>query len=72
MKSLESLRKEATALASGSSFELWVPDTITVNGRMTRRDLAMASLLDGILALGFMPDGMTPGEGGATYRYRRE
>jgi hypothetical protein len=31
----------------------------------------MTVLLDAILALGFMPDGHTPGTGGGTYRYRR-
>jgi hypothetical protein len=72
VKSIETLREEAVVLAARSdAFELWVPETLTLNGQVTRRDIAMAILLDAILGLGFMPDGLVAGTGGATYRYRR-
>jgi hypothetical protein len=72
-ESVESLRERATALADGSkSFELWIPEALTLNGQAVKKDLAMAVLLDAILGLGFMPDGLTAGAGGATYRYRRD
>jgi hypothetical protein len=72
VKSVEELREEAADLAAReSAFELWVPETLTLNGHAVRKDLAMAVLLDAILAFGFMPDGPTAGVGGATYRYRR-
>jgi hypothetical protein len=58
--------------AHGDAFELWVPEAFTLQGRVVRRDVAMAVLLDAILGLGFMPDGLTSGTGGATYRYRRQ
>jgi hypothetical protein len=70
--SVEQLREQAAAAArSGDIFALWVPDELTLNGQLVRRDVGMAILVDAILALGFMPDGLTEGAGGATYRYRR-
>ncbi len=71
-QTVEALRDEVRTLAAhGEAFELWVPDTLTMGGQVVRKDFAMAVLLDAILALGFMPDGLTVGTGGATYRYRR-
>jgi hypothetical protein len=70
--SVEGLREQAAAVAKGGhTFSLWVPDALTLNGQPVRRDVGMAILLDAILALGFMPDGLTESAGGATYRYRR-
>ena len=72
MKSVESLREEATSLAVGADrFELSLPEALSVGGSPVPKDLAMAVLLDAILALGFMPDGVTTGATGAIYRYRR-
>jgi hypothetical protein len=66
------LRAEARKLAKGGDrFELWVPDTLLIDGRGVPKDIGMAILVDEILSLGFMPDGLTQGMGGATYRYRR-
>ena len=72
MQSVEKLREEASALAAGGdAFELWIPETLTMRGDVVRNDVAMAVLLDTILGLSFMPEGLTAGVDGATYRYRR-
>jgi hypothetical protein len=71
--SLEVLRAQVAAIPSDvDARELWVPESLTSHGKPIRQDIAMAILLDDILARGFMPDGKVDGRGGVTYRYRRE
>jgi hypothetical protein len=54
------------------SFDLWVPHILTLNGEPVTNDLAMAIVLDALLARGLFPDGFVEGEGGRLYRYRVE
>jgi len=60
------------AAAIGTRYELWVPDALTWRGGPVRQDIAMALILDALLAKSFHPDGMVPGTGGRLYRYVRE
>ena len=53
----------------GQRWELWVPELLRLRGARVGDDIAMAILLDALLAKGFYPDGFTDGEGGRTYRY---
>jgi hypothetical protein len=54
------------------SFELWVADSLTLRGSPVAHDIAMALIVDRLAALGWVTDGVTPGDGGRTYKYRRE
>jgi hypothetical protein len=53
----------------GQRWELWVPELLRLRGARVGDDIAMAILLDALLAKGFYPDGFTEGEGGRTYYY---
>ncbi len=53
----------------GQRCELWVPELLRLRGARVGDDIAMAVVLDALLAKGFYPDGFTEGEGGRTYRY---
>ena len=57
------------AHAVGQRWELWVPELLRLRGVRVGDDIAMAILLDALLAKGFYPDGVTEGEGGRTCRY---
>ena len=52
-----------------ASFDLWVPDALTFRGQAVAQNLAMAMVLDAILAKQCSPDGFEPGENGRLYRY---
>ena len=52
-------------------FELWVPTQLTFCRAGIRPDVAMAVVLDRLLARGLMPDGFTQAENGRVYRYKR-
>jgi hypothetical protein len=52
------------------SFELWVPQELTLRGKPAGLDVAMAIVLDKILGMGFQPDGFSEAEGGRVYRYK--
>lgn len=52
-----------------STFDLWVPQTLTLKEHPIDRATAMAILLDSILQRGLFPDGFTEGAGGRTYHY---
>jgi hypothetical protein len=67
---LEDLRAQIDALPAGQrSFDLWVPDELTSGGAPIRSDMAMAVLVDGLLARGLFPAGYSAGTGGRTYHY---
>ncbi len=54
------------------SFELWVSDDLTLKGSPVAHDIAMSVIVDRLAALGWISDEVTPGDGGRTYKYRRE
>jgi hypothetical protein len=55
-----------------TNFDLWVPVRLTLRGAEVPSDVAMAVLLDRLLAKGFMPAGFTQEANGRTYHYKRE
>jgi hypothetical protein len=55
--------------AHPSRIDLWVPAALTLRGQPVRADVAVAIIVDALLALGYMPDGFTPGPGGRRYHY---
>jgi hypothetical protein len=61
---------KAMNVESRATFELWVPQDLTLDGEPTPQDVAMALVGDQLLDKGFEPDGFTDGEGGRTYKYR--
>jgi hypothetical protein len=56
--------------AQGQSFELWIPQHLTLRGQPARADVAGAIILDKILGMGYEPDGFSEADGGRIYRYR--
>ena len=52
--------------------DLWVPDELTLCGRVVAHDIALAIVLDRILARGLFPAGFSRGNGGRLYHYKRE
>jgi hypothetical protein len=57
---------------AADSFTLWVPDRVSHRGEVIAQDLAMAIVVDQLLARSFFPDGFESGDKGRLYRYRRE
>ena len=55
-----------------SSFTLWVPGSLTLGGNPVAQDVAMAVVLDRVLAKGFFPDGFVAEGTGRRYNYRFE
>ena len=66
---LSHVRDLGAAAKKTSRFDLWVPDALTLQGAPISRDVAMAILVDQILAVGYMPDGFTATIGGRHYHY---
>ena len=56
----------------GEVHELSVPDLLTFRGERVAHDIAMAILLDALLAKGLFPAGFGSEPGGRTYRYQFE
>jgi hypothetical protein len=69
LEKIAALSPEPTS--SIETFELDVPQHLTLSGRPVAPDVAMAVILDGLFAKGFDPDGFEPRPGGRRYRYRR-
>jgi hypothetical protein len=69
---VESLISELGGIVpvGSQSFELWVPQQLTLRGQPVRADVAGAVILDKILGMGFQPDGFSEAEGGRVYRYK--
>ena len=61
---------DAVSTAESQSFEIWIPQHLTLRGQAARADVAMAVILDKILGRGYEPDGFAEAEGGRVYRYR--
>jgi hypothetical protein len=67
---VEALLEQIDGTAGESTnFNLWVPDQLTWYGEPVRADIAMAVVVDRLLAKGFMPAGFTQGINGRTYHY---
>ena len=54
------------------SCELSISDNLTLDGQPVPQDVAMAIIMDGLLANGFFPDGFKVVPGGKRYKYKRE
>jgi hypothetical protein len=66
------LNEVAQWSGAAASADLWVPDELTLQGRVVGKDIAMAIVLDKILALGLFPSGFSTRDGGRLYHYKRE
>ena len=58
--------------ADADAADLWVPATLTLEGRAVPQDVAMAIVGDRALSRSFFPNGFSPGNGGRLYHYKRE
>lgn len=69
---VEGLISELGSIAPGGnqSFQLWVPQELTLRGKPVRWDAVRAILLDKTLAMGFTLDGFTAAEGGTFYKFK--
>jgi len=56
---------------SPKSFELEIPSDLTLRGNPVPNDVAMAIIVDAILAKGYWPDGYTESATGRVYKYVR-
>jgi hypothetical protein len=71
--SVEALLNEVAKWSdAAASADLWVPDELTLQGQVVGKDIAMAIVLNKILALGLFPSGFSTGGGGRLYHYKRE
>lgn len=68
----ELLSKVSAISPDTTTFELWVPSTLTLSGSHVAPDVAMSMVLDRLLGLGMYPAGMDRRPGGTIYRYARE
>ena len=55
---------------TGSTYSLWVPDILTFRGGLVAHDIAMAIVLDALLAKELFPAGFRSERGGRHYTYR--
>jgi hypothetical protein len=55
-----------------TSIELGVSDTLSFQGKPVPQDIAMAIVLDALLARGYVPNGVAEEPGGHRYRYVRD
>jgi hypothetical protein len=70
---VESLLATVAGITNGqTSFELFVPDQVTLKGEAIRQDAAMAVVLDKILGHDLFPAGFEERTGGRLYKYRKE
>ena len=69
---IEVLLEEIDSVPEGATnFDLWVPIQLTIRGEAISADVAMAVVLDRMLAKDFLPAGYTQGINGRTYHYSR-
>ena len=67
---VEELLAKVEAMPAGTStFELFVPAELTLEGRSIRPDLAMALVVDQLLARGLFPRGFDQRPTGRRYKY---
>lgn len=55
-----------------TTFDLWVPETLILQGSEVSPDVAMALVLDKVLKLRLSPNGFISEPGGRLYKYRSE
>jgi hypothetical protein len=55
-----------------TTFELWVPERLSLHDQPVALDIAMAIVLDALLNKEMFPDGFIRGDGGRYYKYRLE
>lgn len=67
---VEAVLSQLDTIPSGASFELWIPQHLTLGGQPARADVAGAVILDKILGMDYEPDGFTEADGGRVYRYK--
>ena len=73
VSSVESLLASVSAITNAqTSFELFVPAQLTLKGESVRQDVAMAIVLDKILAHDLIPAGFEEQPGGRLYKYQKE
>jgi len=68
---VETLLSDIGGAASGNqSFDLWVPNDLTLRGRPACTDIAMTIVLDKVRTMGFEPDGFVQTKNGRVYKYK--
>jgi hypothetical protein len=67
---VEAVLSQLDSIPDRPSFELWIPQHLTLRGQSAQADVAMAVILDKILDMGYEPDGFSEAGGGRIYRYR--
>jgi hypothetical protein len=67
---VEAVLAQLDEIPSGQSFELWVPQHLTLRGQVTLPEVAMAIILDKILGMACEPDGFSEADGGRIYRFK--
>jgi hypothetical protein len=69
--SVKGLLAKVEALPDGTkSFELFVPQDLTMQGRPVAQNMAMALVLDRLLGRGLFPDGFEQRPTGRRYKYK--
>ena len=69
--SVEALVRRVAEIPVGTTrFELFVPSELTWRSWTMNHDLAMATVLHGLLAKGLFPDGFEERPTGRIYRYK--
>jgi hypothetical protein len=67
---VEELLSQVDLIPEGQqSFKLWVPQRLSWKNQPIASDVAMAIVLDALLAKGFFPSGFEEGVGGRLYDY---
>lgn len=70
---IESLLAQVEAIPAGTkSFELFVPQSLTWEGRAIDQNPAMAVVLDKLLGKGLFPDGFEQRPNGRRYKYKAD
>ena len=70
---LENLLAHVEAIPpSATSIDLWVPEHLTLGKSEVSQDIAMAMLLDRLVARNLFPRGFRAEAGGRVYQYRSE
>jgi len=68
---IEDLLAKVDAIPEGTkTFELYVPQSLTMEGRSVAQNLAMAVVLDRLLGKGLCPDGFVQRPTGRLYKYK--
>ena len=70
---LEQIQIDLDALAAlgGETFDIWIPESLTLAGRTIPADTAIFIMVERAREVGYGPDSVVEGEGGGVYRFRR-